>query len=148
MNGSAGTPVAAAAPPPALSEHAVLRLLNKQYNITYFLQLVNPPSPVVTATSDKGLEGQRPRCPFTPRAQGRRGRRPSMRISIAIAIAIPIPKNGGATASFPFYPEHKAAAAGGPPCRFDFDFDFDADRDTDTDTDTDECRLAVPYALK
>jgi len=45
------------------------------------------------------MEGQRPRCPFTPRAQGRRGRQPSMTISIAIPI--PKPKHGGATASLP-----------------------------------------------
>ena len=52
------------------------------------------------ATSGIEWEGQRPRCPFTPRALGRRGRQPSM----TIAIAIPIPKHGGATASLPLSP--------------------------------------------
>jgi len=78
------------------------------------------------ASSPPKLEGQRPRCPCTPRASGRRGRRPS--------------KTGGAAASLPLYPARtrpprpavlqkwrgsglaalvpralQAAAAGGPP---------------------------------
>jgi|GEM_PF-6380091 len=45
------------------------------------------------AISDIELERQRPRCPFTPRALGRRGRQPSM--TITLAIPIPKPKHGG-----------------------------------------------------